>query len=348
MRILTAFVGLQRALAALGRLIGGLGKSVTSPGADCPDEVSSCSEPDAKIGPILTRPDAPRLFAILEDLADMIGVERPDEVRLGYLPACGVVDLKQPDRRAKQVLILGLPCLHVWSIDELRAVLAHELVHLEKADAAVTRCVLERIRIMHAAPSQRGMTRIWLRPWRSLTGLACRLATNLCTRVCKAMELRADRWAALIVGPDSLISALEKLALVQPVFREMLLTYNALARPGGNVYAHFADVWGQLTPRALAPLRRRLVESSDDADEFHPTLPQRLHCLQELRATSRIVSRGAAGKQAETGAAASRRKTSRRSSRELLTDPGQFESVLHNHLFGAHASPLSVFHRFRR
>ena len=84
---------------------------------------------DTDLGPVLERFDAPELFRLVEQVARRLGVRPPEQVRLSYLPCCGVVEL----RRARAVLI-GLPLLQILTVAELRAVLAHELAHLAKGD----------------------------------------------------------------------------------------------------------------------------------------------------------------------------------------------------------------------
>src|SRR6185312_11325285 len=92
--------------------------------------VTETRDPDADLGPVLARSDAPMLFSAVDDVARRLGVKPPGQVRLTYLPCCGVVAWEQ-----SRALILGLPLLRVLTLAELRAILAHELAHLARGDA---------------------------------------------------------------------------------------------------------------------------------------------------------------------------------------------------------------------
>src|SRR5438270_620740 len=87
-------------------------------------------DPDAALGPVIVYGDAPALFSAIGDVARRLGARPPQQVRLSYLPCCGVVAW-----RRSSALVLGLPLLHVLTMAELRAVLAHELAHLARGDA---------------------------------------------------------------------------------------------------------------------------------------------------------------------------------------------------------------------
>src|SRR5262245_45235999 len=69
------------------------------------------SEPGVHHGPILCVSDAPRLFAVLHKTARIIETDVPSEIRVCYLPACGVIELDQDNKRPRRVLLLGMPCL---------------------------------------------------------------------------------------------------------------------------------------------------------------------------------------------------------------------------------------------
>ena len=73
--------------------------------------VTETRDPDADIGPMLARVDAPQLFAAVEDVAKRLGVKPPGQVRLTYLPCCGVVAWE-----GSRALILGLPLLRVLTL----------------------------------------------------------------------------------------------------------------------------------------------------------------------------------------------------------------------------------------
>ena len=73
--------------------------------------VTETRDPDADLGPVLDRTDAPLLFASVSDVAKRLNVKPPGQIRLTYLPACGVVAWGR-----SQALILGLPLLRVLTL----------------------------------------------------------------------------------------------------------------------------------------------------------------------------------------------------------------------------------------
>ena len=107
--------------------------------------------PDSDLGPVLARVDAPQLFATIDSVGRRLGVKPPSQVRLTYLPCCGVVAWGR-----SRALIIGLPLFRVLTQGELRAIVAHELAHLARGTRP-------------SRPGRPGSSRRWGRPW-STTG----------------------------------------------------------------------------------------------------------------------------------------------------------------------------------
>ena len=109
---------------------------------------------------------SPLLFSSIDLVARRLGVKPPGQVRLTYLPCCGVVAWGR-----SQALLVGLPLLRVLNQSELRAVLAHELAHLARGDAtgaARSARFVEGLRLaVEQAGSQRGAR------WEPGPGSAC-------------------------------------------------------------------------------------------------------------------------------------------------------------------------------
>ena len=104
-------------------------------------------DPDSDLGPVLARVDAPQLFSTIDAVGRRLGVKPPGQVRLTYLPCCGVVAWG-----GSRALIIGLPLFRVLTQGELRAIVAHELAHLARGDAT-------------ARPGRRGSSRRWSWRW---------------------------------------------------------------------------------------------------------------------------------------------------------------------------------------
>lgn len=277
-------------------------------------------EPDATIGPILAPADAPGLFDILRRLARQLGCAVPAEVRLSYIPACGVLEVPVNEVYSRPVLVLGLPCLQVWSRRELKAVLAHELAHLRHEDAAFARDVLHLVEAVRArVAAGRGEVSLANLRW-LLRRLLAGSMGPLAALVGRSMEYRADQWSARTYGSEALSRALEKMAVVQPVFREVLDF--ADRTPSANVYRVFRRAWNGLSGEKYERLRDRLIEASRGLrGGAHPSVADRLRRLEKLR-------RGRRGESHPT--------------LYLLDDPNVLERLFHNRLFGLY-SRRSVF-----
>ena len=270
-------------------------------------------EPDAEHGPILSQADAPLLFKLLDHLDKKMGGVRPTEIRVGMLPACGVLDLGN-GRNGRQILIIGLPCFQIWTVDELSAVVAHEMAHLKLLDAVFTREVVHicaRLRESH--PGRR--------PWGRFVG---RWVGTMAARVCRGMEFRADRWSALCFRPETLSRALEKLLVVEPIFQLVVANYDDEGVED-TVYDHFGRAWAGIDEEKFADLRRKLIAKAEvNPLDPHPSLVDRLNRLAKSRQEAPPPSSATAVR--------------------LLTNPEQLKKMLSNRLFGSKRSvTTSVF-----
>jgi Zn-dependent protease with chaperone function len=277
-------------------------------------------DPDSDLGPVLARVDAPLLFSSIEIVARRLGVRPPGQVRLTYLPCCGVVAWGR-----SRALLIGLPLLRVLTQAELRAILAHELAHLAQGDA--TRAArsarfvegLERA-VEQAGPAVWGPLGVWAR-------FCLREASWLIEPVARSQEARADRLAAMIAGGGAAASALVKVAIVQPLFREVLANYDPNHPEYPNLYAFFRAFWYRLPTDSISAMRMRILTCEDAThDPAHPSLPDRLAQLQSY--PDRSCVNGDA-----------------QPATTFLGDLEIFEEMLHNRLFSIPAVEPTIFHR---
>jgi Zn-dependent protease with chaperone function len=276
--------------------------------------------PDSDLGPVLARVDAPQLFSTIDSVGRRLGVKPPSQVRLTYLPCCGVVAWGR-----SRALIIGLPLFRVLTQGELRAIVAHELAHLARGDATQAARSARFVEALGSAldgnrPRLRGPLGAWAR------FCLCE-SSQLIEPVARSQEVRADRLAAAIAGGSAAASALVKVALVQPLFRELLDAYDPNDEGAENLYAFFRAFWYRLpsdihTAMRLSVLTRR----HDTFDPAHPPLPDRVAALQSYP--------DPAAHNGDSHPATT-----------FLGDPEIFEQMLHNRLFGLPAIEPSVFHR---
>ncbi len=282
---------------------------------------------DLRIGPVLNEEDAAGIFVIVAEMARKVDSVQPEEIRLTHLPCCGVLEQRnwaglRPRRR---VLVLGLPLLHVLSVEELRAVLAHELAHLSRGDAALAFVVSQFLDSLDQSIEVGAKFRWgWLNPcvmfaWLVRSGfrlLSCPLSRH--------QEHRADALAASICGSDVVAQSLQNAALVQPIFREVLCHFDPVVMHDGNLYQFFSAAWTSLDESLKDEMKESLVD--DERTELfdpHPTLQSRLKRLDQFPP---------------------HRDPDRRPARRLLTNRKSLEQALHNYIYRVRAPQLSVFH----
>jgi Zn-dependent protease with chaperone function len=282
--------------------------------------VTETRDPDADLGPVLARTDAPLLFSAVNEVARRVGVRPPGQIRLTYLPCCGVVAWGR-----SQALILGLPLLRVLTLAELRAVLAHELAHLARGDAtraARSARFVEGLRqaLDRAGNAARG-------PLGAGARGCSRIASSLIGPIARGQEARADRSAATIAGGNAAASALVKVALVQPLFREVLERYDPSEPDAPNLYAFFRAFWYRLPAEVHTAMRLNILAGCGAIDDpAHPPLPDRLAQIQAYPDAVGSVGDGLPAT-------------------SLFGDLEGFEQMLHNRLFGLPPVEPSVFHK---
>lgn len=284
--------------------------------------VTETRDPDADLGPVLDRTDAPALFSAVNDVARRLGARPPGQIRLTYLPCFGVVAWGR-----SRALILGLPLLRVLTIAEFRAVLAHELAHLARGDATRAARLARFVAGLRQALDRAGGQEHG--PLGLLARGCARAASWLIGPIARGQEARADRAAASIAGGSAAASALVKVALVQPLFREILEHYDPSDPDAPNLYAFFRAFWFRLPAESHTAMRLHLLTSSATTnDSAHPPLPDRLALLLTYPDPTAANS-GSDNNPATT----------------FLGDLEGFEQMLHNRLFALPPVEPTVFHK---
>ena len=181
------------------------------------------------------------------------------------------------DRRA---LLLGLPLLHVLTISELRAVLAHELAHLARGDATWSAGSLRFVEGLGRALDDR------VGP---VLGTAPTLGSGLPERGRDAH--RADRQGAGGPGGSRFGVAGRRAggglgARSRSRSSSRFSASSSSHRDGEqadvrNLYASFRAFWARLPDSLLEAIRLRLLTVNPGAgDSPHPPLPDRVAMVQ--------------------------------------------------------------------
>jgi len=179
--------GWQRLLLVLGLCVG-LVATVSRMLREPPD------------GRVLAESDDPQLFAVIDRLCAISDMPRPELVLSDQTqPNSWVVHL--PRRKPRVYLTKGLR--ELLTLEELQAVLAHELTHIANRDALVMSVIaLPGLAMMNARGGPGALA--------SIAGALSHTGTLALSRY---RELAADAGAAAITGrPSALASALLKVS----------------------------------------------------------------------------------------------------------------------------------------
>jgi Zn-dependent protease with chaperone function len=216
---------------------------------------------DEDPGELLPEEKAPKLWAILREVAAKVGTRPVDAVYLVPDTAVAVYErgsfLKRMTGRSQRVLILGLGVLEGMTQTQLKAILAHEYGHFSNKDTAGGDLALHvRRAILGSAETMaRGGAAAWYNPaWLFLNGFY-RIYLRVSQGASRLQEVLADRWAALCYGARAFVDGLRHVV-------RRSIEFDALAnhevegalraqRPLRNLYALRAAPAGTLSPEQL-------------------------------------------------------------------------------------------------
>jgi Zn-dependent protease with chaperone function len=219
----------------------------------------------------ITEADEPRLFAFVRRVADEVGAPRPHRVFLSPDVNAAVFydlafwNLVVP---TKKNLVIGLGLVNVLTLDEFKAVLAHEFGHFAQRSMGVSRYVYTAWQIIGHVVRARGVfdtilgfvSRIDIRvAWigwllrlvvwsiRALLDTLFRGLLALERALSREMELQADLVAVSLTGSDSLVHGLRRLTAADEAWNR------AIGRAG-------AEVSGGRIPADLYAVQTRMLE----------------------------------------------------------------------------------------
>jgi Zn-dependent protease with chaperone function len=249
-------------------------------------------------GRLLTRAEAPALFATVEELAARAGTAPPSEIYLDCLPNLAVTEVGGFGR-SRRVMIVGAPLLTFLSVNELRAGIAHELGHFIGGDTRLTTFTLQthalfasvistverdpfRVGSYHYAIE--GGLQIAQALGRLLVSVYSRLYLIVTRPLGRRQELAADALSAAIVSAAAAASALEKVMVCAPLYDAYLQDEVGFAMRKGVMPTDLSAGFRRLRERVLSTDRGQRFEEhvrTRPTDKFdtHPALGDRLRAL---------------------------------------------------------------------
>ncbi len=237
-------------------------------------------------GPRLTRKQAPELFQEIGKIAHATGQPVPNEVYLvsdvnafvaerGGLMGIG----------SRKVMGIGLPLLNLVTVDEFRAILAHEFGHFYGGDTSLGPWIYKtRAAIIRTVVGlSRASNRLLQIPFEAYAKMFLRI-TNAISR---QQEYTADQLAARIVGKRAAVSGLQSVHKYGYAFQaffqqEYLPALNANVRPPMmEGFKSFISV-PKIAQAIQGAFEQQLAEGKAEEYDTHPSLKERIAALQDL------------------------------------------------------------------
>ena len=252
----------------------------------------------APTGLAITRRDAPALFEALDDMRRRLKGPRIHRVLLTdeynaavmQVPRLGLLGWQ------KNFLIIGLPAMHALSVDQFRAVLAHEYGHLAGAHSRFSAWIY-RVRrtwqqLLQALHRKQGwgvglFNRFfdWYAPFFSAYTFV----------LARANEYQADRSAAELVGARTAADALVNFS-IQGAYLDQRYwprLYERAAHEPAPAFAPYSELPNSLRDAVRPDDAERWLSDAmaraTGTDDTHPALQDRLRALrQEARVPSPV------------------------------------------------------------
>ncbi|WP_405095280.1 M48 family metallopeptidase [Micromonospora sp. NBC_01412] len=247
------------------------------------------ARPPSPQGIRLDPEQAPQLWQAVRELAERVGTREPDEIRL-IAQTNAAVSEDAPLfglRDGQRTVVIGLPLLRTYTVDQLRAVLAHELGHYSGRHTATT-VLAHRGRMMIVETYQNTQDGLLSMV---LSGYA-RLYVAVEQAISRQMEYEADRYAVAAAGRKAMTSALRELRVVTVAWdtyleRHVLPAYDRDHLPE-DVFGGFDAFLTECRPE----LTERSVEVATEPAwwESHPTIGARIAALRFVSSDEEVVA----------------------------------------------------------
>ena len=229
-------------------------------------------------GPLLNPAGQPRLFAELQNVARAVGEKMPADVYISPEMNAGVLQ-----RGRRRVMVLGLPLMQVLTVNQMRAVIAHEFGHYHGGDTRLgpfiyrTREAIERVVRRSRQSAILQLPFLWYG----------RMFLRVTQAVSRRQELTADALAARTFGAQAMIEGLRALARGSVAWAaywrsEVVPLLEAGYQPpiveGFHRFINEPEMWRRSHEAAL----ELLAQARADPYDSHPSDNERISALEAL------------------------------------------------------------------
>ncbi len=245
---------------------------------------------EPKSGMLVTSEEQPELIKLVKEVANRVGTEMVDEIRIFSNSSIGVyesTDLLRLFFKGKRVLLLGIASLHVLNLNEFSAILAHEFAHFSTRDTFYNRFIARAGFTFASILSGLRMTFFgMLNPIYWYLSLFYMIFTYLVGGFSREREFSADFIAAKAFGPSVFASALDKYSTDSVVFETMirkeLMIYVYEGKYLENIYDFHRHYKAQLPSHVLLTLEKKMAQTLESPFGTHPPLNERIDAISNL------------------------------------------------------------------
>lgn len=246
--------------------------------------------PKPEIDHKLTPEDAPRLWEIVNDVADKVGTRPVDEIWLIGTADLAVSErgsfLKQLRDRGRRVLVLGTEAIDQMDEGAFRAILAHEYGHFQNRDTAGGDISMRVHASMHNfvdAIAERGKIRWWDTTIKFLR-IYYVMFHRMTYGASRLQEVMADRVAVHSYGSKAFKRGLEHVLRRDLETRIDLEQRVETAMLGEDPFqdVQFAGRYSPLQHEALSSAYSEIVERTSSEHDTHPSPAERFSMAEQL------------------------------------------------------------------
>lgn len=274
-------------------------------------------------GVAVTASQQPRLWSLVDDVAEAMDTRPLDELRVTSGPNASVSESGAVLglRRGQRRMVLGLALLDVLDVDGLRSVVAHELGHHAVADTRLGPLHFRAGALMGRAIERLDADTTFGR----VLSVNARLYLRASLTVRRRQELAADAAAVRLAGRDAHMRALVAAASAAVAYGTFIDHYVAPLWDAGrrprNLHDGFRRLWAATgdNPKLLTAIDEALGRHPHPLDS-HPSLSRRLSAARGLPDAARTRDPAPA--------------------RTLLDDPERLEEAVTRELSARH-TPLA-------
>jgi len=245
--------------------------------------------------------EEPKFKALITDLCAKVGTKLPESTIIHtyseFFVQQGSADTLD-GRTSGRLLCISAPMLRNLSVNELRAILAHEFAHFSGNDTAYTMAVLPIYRgalgaLQHLAEYTPGPGKDWRNvlmyiplflPHKFLQ-LYLFAFHRLNMQLSRAREFRADRIASEISGKKTFVSALSKVMSIGSTFDNVSAQVSLAGFreqvPHKNLYVEFQKRVDHDFDSAVKMRLEEYMKEEEHATASHPSIATRMSAIPE-------------------------------------------------------------------